>query len=475
MTSSAKEPGLLPRLPVSVAPFVPPHTLRDHLFISYAWEDQAFARWLALRLTSEGYRVWIDQLKLLGGESWPNDIDAAIKTRTFRMLGLLSKHSIAKPNPVKERTLALNLAKKPEMRGFLIPLNVDGLAAVDLDWLSSDITFIPFAASWAKGFAQLLKLLERERCPKFEGDGRAIVRSVAGNPDVVIQRPDTLTSNVQRFTQVPANLTVFKVEPKLGKGIAGDAGRDWAFYTVSPGLVVAFDAPEPDLATWLKADPVRTVNWRETSNVEGINTHNVVTSLLRSAVETRCRLRGLTWSRNSEAFYFGGPVGRSLPVLLPSGERTTVQHSGQRTYFRIGQPKVQYRYRLAAKPCVERDLWGEFALAWRLRFYFTDPAEEPLLPSQQLSRRKHVTRSWFNRHWLVRHLAVMQFLQDADGLMRIGPAGPQQVIVSGAPLSFVAPLAIDEEALESLQEIGDDVPVESEEAGNDHGDSDNSQ
>ena len=27
---------------------------RDHLFISYAWEDQAFARWLALRLTAEG-------------------------------------------------------------------------------------------------------------------------------------------------------------------------------------------------------------------------------------------------------------------------------------------------------------------------------------------------------------------------------------------------------------------------------------
>ena len=49
----------------------------DHLFISYAWEDQAFAKWLALRLTAEGYKVWIDQFKLLGGESWPQDIDAA--------------------------------------------------------------------------------------------------------------------------------------------------------------------------------------------------------------------------------------------------------------------------------------------------------------------------------------------------------------------------------------------------------------
>src|SRR5262245_19174479 len=162
MTPSTNQSGLVPRVPISVEPLVTATTLRDHLFISYAWEDQAFARWLALRLTCEGYRVWIDQLRLLGGETWPNGSSAAIRTRTFRMLGLLSKHSIAKPNPVKERTLALSLAKKPAMRGLLIPLNVDGLAAADLDWLTSDITFIPFAASWGKGFAQLLKLLERE-------------------------------------------------------------------------------------------------------------------------------------------------------------------------------------------------------------------------------------------------------------------------------------------------------------------------
>jgi hypothetical protein len=30
---------------------------RDHLFISYAWENGAFAEWLALKLTAEGYRV----------------------------------------------------------------------------------------------------------------------------------------------------------------------------------------------------------------------------------------------------------------------------------------------------------------------------------------------------------------------------------------------------------------------------------
>lgn len=445
---------------------------RDHLFISYAWEDLPFARWLALRLTAEGYRVWMDQLKLLGGESWPKDIDTAIKTRTFRMLGLLSKHSIAKPNPLKERTLALTLAKKPDMRGFLVPLNVDGLAAADLDWLTSDITFIPFAASWGKGFAQLLKLLEREGCPKFADNGRSAARVAYGHQDIIVQRPESLASNVQPIAQVPAELTTFKVEPKLDKLVAGDAARDWPFYTVSPTSVIAFSTPESDVAGWLRATPVRSINWRNDSTIEGIKSENVMSALLRAAVETHCRRRGMAWSRDTEAFHFTGPLGQTLPVRLPSGETTTVQHSGQRTFFRIGQPKVPYRYRLAAKPIVERDVFGEYALVWRLRFYFTDVNDQPLLPTQQLSRRKHVTRSWFNRHWLVRHLALMQFLQDGDGMMRIGPAGPQQVVIGGAPLSFEVPVAIDEEKLEAIEEVGDDVPVESEEADHDHADAD---
>lgn len=100
---------------------------RHHLFISYrGGEDGTLAEWLTLRLTALGYKVWCDRVKLLGGESYPRDIDAAIKEQTFRMVALLSVHSIAKPNPVKERTLAHSIAR--ERGEFIIPLNVDGLS-----------------------------------------------------------------------------------------------------------------------------------------------------------------------------------------------------------------------------------------------------------------------------------------------------------------------------------------------------------
>ena len=77
-----------------------------HLFISYASEDVAFSDWLALKLVAEGYEVWYDRMKLLGGEPYPTDIDSAIKNQSFRVLGLVSGYSVSKPNPVKGMTFA---------------------------------------------------------------------------------------------------------------------------------------------------------------------------------------------------------------------------------------------------------------------------------------------------------------------------------------------------------------------------------
>ena len=72
---------------------------------------------------------------------------------------MLSRHSIKKPNPLKERTLALNMAKERK-ENFVVPLNLDGISPTDLDWMVSDLTFISLHLSWAEGLGQLLKMLE---------------------------------------------------------------------------------------------------------------------------------------------------------------------------------------------------------------------------------------------------------------------------------------------------------------------------
>ena len=60
---------------------------RDMLFRSHANpEDDLVTGWLALQLAREGYAVRSDLTKLLGGEAFWDDIQAAIEYRTVKFL-----------------------------------------------------------------------------------------------------------------------------------------------------------------------------------------------------------------------------------------------------------------------------------------------------------------------------------------------------------------------------------------------------
>lgn len=146
---------------------------RDHLFVSYAQENWALAEWLTLRLTAENYRVWCRSFQVLGGERYPQDIDDAIRNSTFRVIALLSRASMSDPHAIKERMLALHLARERNI-DFLLLLNVDGLRFTECDWMTSDVTFLPFHEHWTTGFSQLLKKLRVIDTPRTLVNGRQI-------------------------------------------------------------------------------------------------------------------------------------------------------------------------------------------------------------------------------------------------------------------------------------------------------------
>ena len=135
----------------------------SHLFISYAGEDAELGRWLARKLAARGHPVWFDQMELLGGEPWPQTIDDAIKNRTFRMLGLISEHSMRKQKPTGERALAQRIAEQRKIPDFLIPLKVDGS---ELDWLTTTVSYISFTHGRADGWRALIKKLDSISTPR---------------------------------------------------------------------------------------------------------------------------------------------------------------------------------------------------------------------------------------------------------------------------------------------------------------------
>src|SRR6266550_6596047 len=212
---------------------------RTHVFVNYATEDSVFVDWLCLRLLNEGYRVWCDRLKLLGGESYPNDIDDAISNRTARFVSVLSEDSIHKPNPLKERTLALQLARQRN-EPFVIPLNLHGLSPAYLGWMQSDLTFIPFT-NWKEGLAQLFKNLERSNVPKQ--DAGVSVSALLNHETCAKVESETLWSNLVIVKRLPTTIYRFEHEIGMKEADARSANRIWPHYRENASVCWSFEPP----------------------------------------------------------------------------------------------------------------------------------------------------------------------------------------------------------------------------------------
>lgn len=408
--------------------------VRDHLFISYATEDAALAEWLALKLTAEGYFVWCDRFKLLGGESYPVEIDLALKQRTFRMIALLSKHSIHKPNPMKERTLASNLARERH-EDFIIPLNVDGLTPGQLDWMSSNLSFIPFTPSWATGLAALLRKLATIGTPRQEGaQGRHAVLAALPEPGDVRSEPETLYANCLAFLRIPDRIRALHLDRPLEGAELGRLGENWTFYRTDPQTLFSFAPPPPALPAQVLDEVV--TDWRTSADPMAAN---IVSGLLEKACERKLRERGLRKEFESRWFYFpSGLLQRDrLPFRSYTGRMSGLQVVGSR---KVGEGRLQHHLGLRIR--VRRDLLEGFTAILELGVALPGLAKDG---NRDLTnaRRKKVTKNWWNHEWVTRLLAVCQHLANDHEHMVIG-VGAEQVVLAGRPLALGAAVSIDD-------------------------------
>jgi hypothetical protein len=145
------------------------------LFISHASEDNDITRWLALQLAKHGYGVWCDLTKLLGGETWPKEINIALEKRTCKFIFVLSRVSNRKPEPLNELQKARAIMSRAPLTDFIILLNIDGITDAELDYRLTNTFWIDFMSGWAGGLGRLKKLLLREKVPKRKKFGPAAV------------------------------------------------------------------------------------------------------------------------------------------------------------------------------------------------------------------------------------------------------------------------------------------------------------
>lgn len=398
---------------------------RDHLFLSYAWEEGALADWLYRKLTALGYSVWCDRFKMFGGEQWPKDIDVAIKTRTFRMLALLSRASLAKPNPRKERQIALALSRERGIEDFLIPLNVEGIKPTELGWELSDINFIPFQR-WSDGLVQLLKKLDEIDTPRPRVEqGPALAAATFLPASVLREEAEPLVSNCLRVTAIPKVVYRYTFSRPLAEFERRALPARWAFEKVDATKVLAFTDPPLDAIPECKITRVGGTSWTDVDKVDGINARHVVRSLVKKSLMVRCVDVGMLRSADGGIAYF--PAG-----LLPNEKLWYRDYTERKNWVAVAGERrfgtKRSRYQLATAFWIRADVFEGLAVQLKIRLHITDPSGGLLDGKAVNARRKKIAKSWWNHEWLARHLALVAFL--AGG--RDGSVDPPDEIVVGS-------------------------------------------
>jgi len=398
--------------------------LRKLLFISYAYEDQVFAKWLARKLAFYGYGVWIDQIEILGGESWVKEVDVAIKDRSFRVLGLLSKASIAKDNPRKERTLALQLGKQRKTEDFLITLNLDGSQP---DWTLSDISWISFRQSWADGLRRLLKKLESLDAPRIHAGNSAIAKAaLERGASLLVHKPEPLTTNLLPFIQVPEVLHVFDTS-ELDKEQEKTSRDLWPHYGLEPGRAAAFSPPPSEFSKVVKQTK-EAFHWPSFGLIHDTSTHNIISRLLNRSVHSWLIRAGCILAADYSGYYLPAPFrGESIFRFKDVDDKQSyIRVAGSIRLYRPNSAPEEVIHHPAIRYVIRKSDLGCFVIQLRPGLALFDGAHKPITGRKVGPRTKKVTRAYFNEKWRKRLMAFSQLLaqfasEDKETPLRLGP------------------------------------------------------
>src|SRR5437763_994766 len=106
----------------------PPSNRSLRVFLCHSSGDKQFVRELYRRLKADGFQPWLDEMELLPGQQWQEEIPAAVQASDV-VIVCLSRQSVGKEGYLqREIREALSTAEeKPEGTIFIIPVRLDAV------------------------------------------------------------------------------------------------------------------------------------------------------------------------------------------------------------------------------------------------------------------------------------------------------------------------------------------------------------
>jgi hypothetical protein len=417
-----------------------------HLFISYAVEDVALARWLAQKLAARGHPVWFDKMKPLGGEPWPHAIDDAIKHRTFRMLALVSKDSMRKKRPLAEWTLAQRIARQRNVPDFLIPLHVD---ESEPERLAAVAPPIPFSQGWASGWKTLLKKLDSIQAPRSLSNGTNLAASCfPRGEDLTKDASELLFANIIRVTSLPNVLRVFQAADTLDAEDREALEGVWTFYEIAKDALVAFVPPPPEFGARIRPTHER-LTWAEPGSFRNVRIRDIAGGLILKALGRRLLKAGCLKHPGlgmRETFFLPEMIaeGAQLESLGFGGKKIRIPIRGKVAFRRSGGvTEINFHY-FAFRLRLARGLDQDFYVQLTPTLVFFDEKGEPVADEKSVvSRLRRVTKTWDNEEWLNRIMATEHVVCGSP------PAGDSDPGFESGLITLNSPRGLDEAALDS--------------------------
>lgn len=429
---------------------------RNRIFISHANpEDNEFARWLTLRLISEGYPTWCDLVRLKGGEDFWKDIEEIIRQRCAKFIFVLSETSNIKEGPLQELAVAKAVARENELRDFIIPIHVDDLPYSKMNIEIKRLTAIPFDVSWAQGLRQLITKLEEDGIAKDNAYSpnaaaswwREQFSAYAG----VVRRHENYLSSWFEVTTIPDQiyfhlLRTQRVESRnadaakvpsypvssFGSGVFSFAKREDFEDSLVKGLFI------PDSHRFFIKDLLAGKHSRTFVNAR--QARNAILHLLEQAWRRMVIQRGMavhTMANRSWCSYFVKDQVKNdrLDFKNIDGASSRRYVMGYRT-LRSRDDVTRLRhwhFGLSAKPMLDPIL----AFAIKGHVLFSDDGKQVWASPERLHRaRMSQCRNWWNDDWRDRMLATMNWLASSFEVIQL-PVGSDSLIeVASTPIHF---------------------------------------
>ncbi len=424
-----------------------------HLFISYAMEDATLAVWLVRKLAARGHPVWFDQMKLLGGEPWPQTIDDAIKHRTFRMLALISEYSLRKQKPTSERTLAQRIAEQRKIPDFMIPLKVDGS---ELDWLTTTVSYISFTRGWANGWRALLKKLDSISAPRSLANAAPLAASsFPRGEDLVNDTGEQLLTNIVRVKSFQDILRVFRVGRRMESEDWKQLEATWAFYEIAKDALVALIPPPPEFADFIEPTPEQLL-WAECELFRNVRARDISASLIMKALARRLTKAGCREHPNpklKETFFLPETFSEDGKLCFPDfrGKKTWLRIRGRVTFRRAGGVQEVNHHHFAFRLRLARGLDKGFYVQLTPTLMFFDEQGNAIVDKSVGPRRRRMTKMWYNAKWLNRVMAAEHLLTS------LPPAGADDLVLEPGLVALTSPRGLNEAILETEAPSDDDV------------------